>query len=97
MEEGKSKGDAESMHNLGELYFCGTGVEKNVNKALELFKAGALKKFPRSYYCLCHIYALGEIVDRDMNKSLEYFMEAAKLGDEEAIEIISSLIIQSIN
>lgn len=65
-----------------------------MDKALELFKAAAKKNFPRSYFCLGHIYAYGEIVDRDTNKSLEYFAEAASLGDQDAIEILSLLINQ---
>jgi TPR repeat protein len=54
-----SQGLAEAQYNLGRCYMAGYGVEKNLHRALELFKAAALKELPQAELLLSELLLAG--------------------------------------
>ena len=54
-----SQGLAEAQYNLGRCCMAGYGVEKNLHRALELFKAAALKELPQAELLLSQLLLAG--------------------------------------
>jgi TPR repeat protein len=54
-----SQGVAEAQYNLGRCYMAGYGVEKNLHRALELFKTAALKELPQAELLLSELLLAG--------------------------------------
>lgn len=66
------EGDVNAINMIGDCYFNGTGVEKDVKKAMEWYE-----RRPTDGGCsykLGEIYLKGEHVDKDYKKAFDYFM-----------------------
>lgn len=68
-----AKGNAWAMNSLGEFYLTGTVVEKNISRAITLFKAAAQKGIGRrSIIWVCFIMKvnlLKKIIQLQLNTS----------------------------
>jgi TPR repeat protein len=53
------KGNVEAQYRLGNHYFCGKGVKKNIKQALYWFKISANRKYKNSQYFLYNIHQNG--------------------------------------
>lgn len=73
------------------MYFNGYGVEKDVDKALELFESSAKCKDKDGLYFLGFLYATGFKVKKDVKRAKRLFRESAELGNEAAKEYLASL------
>ena len=73
---------------LGDLYYNGEGVEKNLIKAAYFYsKACDLKE---SFGCgaLGVLYEFGQGVEKDLTKAAYFYSKACKLGDQEACKAL---------
>lgn len=91
LEKASILGSAEAMYTLGELYFEGKYVEKDLSRAFEYYKQASEKKYPKALYELGMLYLRGEIVNKDSNKAEEFIKESAKYGDERALKIVNKM------
>lgn len=77
---GAQNGDTKCEYSLAFLYREGKGVEKNKDKAIELFQSAANKNHLESIYQLGHCYNEYMYDKCDFEKSLQYFVLAADKG-----------------
>ena len=90
------------LFNVGNLYFNGWGVRRNIKKALYYFKIVISKKiiFPPeqkvkwkqlALFLIGKTYFDGTFVKRNKTKGLNYYQKAAKLGNINAAYTLSSI------
>ena len=75
-------GYVHAQAQLGILYECGTGTEKNCNEALKWYLKAVDQGSPDAMYRLGKLYSSGKDVSQDLPKAMEYFKLAAEKGDE---------------
>lgn len=73
--------DAQGVHLLASLYYQGHGVEKNLDRAVELFAAAAEKGYRASQANLGLMYQKGDGVERDISKAISFYTAAGRQGD----------------
>lgn len=66
----------------GEKYYSGSGVEKDLNKAIELFEKGFEKEDGKCAVSLAELYANGEGVEKNITKAIELYVLAANEYDD---------------
>ena len=70
-----------AMILLGDLYYQGDGVDKDMKKAVELYKAASLTGTPVAYWNIGIIYAKGgNGVDKDFYSAVNWLALASKHG-----------------
>ena len=84
-------GDAEAQSRLGVLYAQGLGVEKNVDRARELFQQSYEQGNPFGAYNLASLYAMGTGVKKDCRKALAILHSPAESGNPVAQVNLASL------
>ena len=67
--------------NLGFMYNNGNGVEKNEQKAAELYKKACNGGEMNGCYNLGLMYADGNGVEKDLSKAVELFKKACNGGN----------------
>jgi TPR repeat protein len=80
LESKADKGDSSAQYELGEIYYIGDGVSKNLPKAFILFSKAAEMGLPEAQYSLGYIYKNGIGIEIDEKKSVQWFEAAAKNG-----------------
>lgn len=70
------------------MYVYGRGVEKNIDKAVELYQYSADKNYPQGWSNLGMCYKCGMGTDVDIVKANECFKKAGELGDAHIFETI---------
>jgi TPR repeat protein len=70
-----------AMQNLGNCYLYGEGVEKNYNKAFELFKQSAEGGYSGGMTSLGYCYDKGIGIKIDKQKAFELYQKSADLGE----------------
>lgn len=90
-------GDAMAGFNVGQAYWFGLGVAKDMNKGLEYVLNAAHNNCPNAQFMLGQIYEngiidKGLIIDADINKAIYWYKKAADLGDESASDALERLI-----
>ena len=84
-EKAAHSGNVIAMHNLGLLYLGGhNGINKDHNKAFELFKKSAKEKYSNGIIMLGACYEAGIGTNVDMYRAFELYQEVAKLGNSKA-------------
>lgn len=74
-------GDVDAQLELADCLFDGDGIEKNEDKAIELYKAAAEKGNSVAQFELAGIYEEGEHINgRDLEQALFWYRESAKAG-----------------
>ena len=68
-------------NDLGDMYFYGTGTEKNLAKAFECYEKGAQAGSSRAANMLGIMYGKGEYVEQNERKAFEFFKKAVELDD----------------
>ena len=83
---GAELGCTDAMYALGLCYDEGTGVEKNRNKAIQLWEQAAMAGNSNARFCL------GGIEDMKNNKerAIKHWMIAAMAGDDNALQCIEN-------
>ena len=75
-------GDADAMAYLGDKYHSGRlGLEKDVQRAIELWTEAAELGSIKACYELGHLYLHGRDVEQDEAKGVAYWKRAAMKGD----------------
>lgn len=90
------KGDADAQYNIGWMYLNGYGLRVNDSLALEWWKKAERQGHPDASFSIGMLYSLGEgEVPRDMQLAVDHYMKAVAEGQEDAIAIISSMIVRN--
>jgi uncharacterized protein len=76
-----NQGNAVGKHLLASLYYQGHGVERDLKKAVSLFKEAAAANYPPSLANLFLMYSNGDGVAVDQKVALQYGQRAAEAGD----------------
>lgn len=76
-----AKGNRNAMDNMAAWYMGGYHVEKNVEKAMELYKALAAGGEADAMYSIGYQYYAGNNLQKDLAKAIEWFIKAAEYGD----------------
>ncbi|MEB3004321.1 tetratricopeptide repeat protein [Capnocytophaga sp. G2] len=97
LEKASILGNAEAMYILGELYFEGKYIEKDLSRAFEYYKQASEKKYPKALYELGMLYLRGEIVNKNIAKAEEFIKKSAKYGDKRALEILDRMGVNIMN
>lgn len=71
------KGNMHGLHNWGNAYFYGRGVECDVKKAFVLWREAAEKGNSDSFYMIGNIFFRGEYVDQDIPEAIKHYSYAA--------------------
>ena len=79
-EKGASKGDAGAAYRAGAAYLSGTGVDKNIPKALSYLQNAADNNEPRAAFELAALYEKGIYVPVNMRRAILYYRLAAERG-----------------
>lgn len=73
-------GETDAMVALARLYQTGTGVEKNLPRAVELFTTAAKRDNSEAEFSLGNLYLMGEGVPQDDDWAFTYYRKAAEHG-----------------
>lgn len=84
-------GDIEAQSNLGKCYLEGIGIAVDYKQAVKWLSLASEAKDPNALANLGACYYRGFGVDKDVKKGRKLIAEAAKLGNEEAMNIIRQL------
>ncbi len=87
-----NKGCADAQCEVASYYANGLGnIDKNVPKAINLWKIAADNGHCASQYTLGHCYLIGKWVSKDIRMARYYLSMSAKQGDAYAIAYLRSL------
>lgn len=79
------QGNPKAAYALGTWYLFGKHVEKNVNKAFDLFVDASNDYISEACFDLAKCYEEGIGVKQSLNDAFKSYLEAALLGDKQAI------------
>ena len=75
-------GNASAMCDMGYCYAYGYGVQKNIQRAWELFQKAANKGYSLAYVIIGNYYFIGsENVEQNDREAAENWLTAARMGD----------------
>jgi|GEM_PF-3741166 len=75
-----NEGDVDAQTTLGDYYFNGVMVEKDLNKAISWYQKAADKGNIDAQYNLAACYLKATNIENNEEKALEYFTKAADKG-----------------
>ncbi|MCL2375590.1 MAG: DnaJ domain-containing protein [Firmicutes bacterium] len=84
-------GDSESQNLLGEMYYCGDEIDKDLSQAFYWFKEAAKQQHADALYNLGICYLNGEGTKHDEVRGIKYIQQASKLGNKEAAEYVNKM------
>jgi len=90
-EAGLMSNHGESYYRLGNFYFEGKYVEKNIDDAISCFEDAASRNHIASMYKLGEIYEFGMCGDVDKEEALNWYKKAADNFHAGAIEKVNAL------
>lgn len=82
--EATRQGNARAQNELGECYYCGDGVEEDVQKAVHWFQQSAEQGFAAAQNNLGECYYYGKGVAKDYMQALHWLQKAAEQGNAAA-------------
>ena len=85
LESALAEGDPRAAYALGSWYANGTHVEKDVNRATELFALAAEAKIKEALYDLAYSRETGKGCPVDLEAAFRLYLKAAIRGDDQAI------------
>lgn len=85
-EESAAKGNSHAQTSLGNLYFHGEGVSRDLNLAKEWFEKAVATGNHVAQCCLGYMYYKGEGVPRDLDVAEKLYEKAAAQGNQHALE-----------
>ncbi len=96
LEDAAKAGDAYAIHTLGQIYYEGRGVAKDLEKAKGLFETAARMGHSFSMNSLGRMYQRGETVQADPALARRYWEEAAARGDIYGIDNLGFVYLEGI-
>jgi len=85
LESALAEGDPRAAYALGVWYANGTHLEKDVNRATELFALAAEAKIKEALYDLAHSKETGKGCPVDLEAAFHLYLDSAIRGDDQAI------------
>jgi TPR repeat protein len=85
LNEALDRGDLVAQVNLAECYEKGSGVSKDLTKAVELYRKAADQGNMRAQFNLGLCYYMGKGVSNDFTKAVEWYQKAADQNYDEAL------------
>ncbi len=85
LERGVAAGYYRSQIGLARCYGAGQGVERNLNKAFELYNKAAVHNDIFALFQLGEYHSDDRVGKKDLTKAFSYYMRAAELGDSDAM------------
>ena len=94
-DKGAALGDPQAMHRLSYIYMGGTLRTQDKEKAHNLLKTSAEKKYLPSYYDLAMSYIWGNGVTQSAEQGVEWMKKAAiEANDARAMESLAQILIE---
>ena len=84
-------GDAEAQFKLGEMYYVGDGLEKDLHKAAKWYERSAEQGNAKSQHMIGLAYYYGNGVEKDSAKAAYWLEQSAEQGNPSAQCSIGSL------
>lgn len=81
---GAENDDPQSLFILGAMHLNGLGVEKNPQKAEELYLKAAQNGYLPAITTLSVLYAAGDVLPEDREAAMALAVQAAQMGDVDA-------------
>ncbi|MCL2061885.1 MAG: DnaJ domain-containing protein [Firmicutes bacterium] len=81
-------GDAESQNTLGEMYYYGDEIDKDLDQAFYWFKEAAKQQHTDALFNLGKCHLNGEGTPHDEAKGMGFIKQAAKMGNKEAAALV---------
>jgi len=89
-------GDADSQYNIGWMYLNGYGLRVNDGLALQWWQKASEQGHIDATFSIGMLYSLGEgDVPKDNDKAVDYYLLAAEGGQEDAVTILTSMILRN--
>ena len=87
----KYEGDrALAMDLLGDCYYYGEGVEKDLKRSFECYLNAAEAGNIAAQNDVAYAYEMGEGVDKDLNKAIEWYKTASENGNKYAMRNLAN-------
>ena len=80
------RGDMQAQFELGDLYYQGDRIERNLTTALEWFEDASVQGHPAAQYRLGLMHYQGEGVERNLPQAYIILKMAAVNGQDEAMD-----------
>ncbi len=87
-----AQGDSGAAYKLGETYYDGIVVERDLKLSFKYIKQAADANDPRGLTDLAGLYDYGEIVREDKNKAAALYLAAAKQGYPSAMFNVAGML-----
>ena len=81
----------DAMTNLGHAYYLGTGVQKNLNHAIQYYLMAAEKGHAKAQYLAGDACEKGHGIERDCERALFWYKKAAENGEIMAMDRLSRI------
>lgn len=89
-----SDGDLQAQYEMGEFYYQGERVERDIEKALEWFERASIQGHPRAQYQLGLMHYQGEGVNRNLPQAYIILKMSAVNGEEAAMDASDRIALQ---
>lgn len=97
LERAAAAGDVYAVHTLGQIYYEGRGVPKDLEKARSLFEVAARMGHTFSMNSLGRMYQRGETVPVDLALARRYWEESAARGDIYGIDNLGFVYLEGVD
>lgn len=87
-------GDLQAKYEMGEFFYQGERVERDIDKALEWFEQASIQGHPRAQYQLGLMHFQGEGVTRNLPQAYIILKMAAVNGEEAAMDASDRIALQ---
>ena len=77
--------------NLGQMYEQGHGVQRDLDRAVKLYKSAAQRGHMRAHYRLGLVYQRGLGVKKDLVTAITFYQRAADRGYKPAQQALAEL------
>ena len=80
LEQRAERGDAKTQNRLGNIYYHGDGVPKDLEQARYWFRKAAEQGYAPGQFNLARLYREGKGVEQDYSRAVRWYEKAAKQG-----------------
>ena len=89
-----SDGDLQAQYEMGEFFYQGERVERDIGKALEWFERASIQGHPRAQYQLGLMHFQGEGLTRNLPQAYIILKMSAVNGEEAAMDASDRIALQ---
>jgi TPR repeat protein len=92
--EAAENGDLQAQYEMGEFFYQGERVERDLEKALEWFERASIQGHPRAQYQLGLMHYQGDGVTRNLPQAYIILKMSAVNGEEAAMDASDRIALQ---